>query len=240
MTDEETLQAFVQSVYLARYNRYIDDITDEDGREEVLKTVDWLNNFLGELELEADWQYLRENDSTLGTVSSSSQTFPLPDGVRKLVVDEDRPLKIVQDGTTVSSWMVVDPDKLTEATGSIQDRVTTVGDTILFSRELNDTELNGTVTGDVIEDMPRVIAKVENDAIVAEDIEVLELIKPQQLLVFGIAKNATLPDIVQGGLSPSFVERYADLLEKAVMENNASAAAEEAFREDLSGIRGVY
>lgn len=232
MTDEQRLQAFVQSVYLTRYNRYIDDITDADGQEEIAKTIDWTNNFLGELELESDWQYLRANDSILGTVAAAAaQTIPLPSGVRKLVVHEDRPLKISQDGSTVSTWEVVDPNHLTEDTGHYGDRVTTVGDTIVFSRPFRDTEVGGTITADVIEDMPQ---------LATNDIAVLDLVRPTQLLVLGTAKNAVLPDIVQGGLTPSFTEKYSDLLEKAVMQNEASASAGIIGGDDNSYIRGVY
>lgn len=231
MTDTERLQAFVQSVYLARYNRYIDDITDEDGQEEIAKTIDWTNQFLGEIELESDWQYLRTNDLEIGTVSSATQVVPIPSGVRKMVVHEDRPLKILQDGAIVSQWEVVDPNHITESTGYYGNRVTTVGDNLVFSRAFNEGEIGGTITADVIDDMPQLST---------DDISVLDLVKPQALLVLGVAKNAVLPDIVQGGLTPSFTEKYADLLEKAVMQNEASASSGIVDTDDLSVIRGVW
>lgn len=231
MTDTEKLQAFVQSVYLARYNRYIDDITDTDGVEEIAKTIDWTNQFLSDFELESDWQWLRENGATLGTVTSATQTFPIPSGIRKLVVHVDRPLEISQDGTVVSQWEVVDPNHPTEVTGAYANRVTTVGDTVVFSRTLTDAELSGTVTADVINNIP---------VLATDDIEVLELFRPTQLLIWGVAKNATLPDIVQGGISPSFVERYAELLERTIMENEKSASADTVDKDDLSYIGGVW
>ena len=231
MTDEQRLQAFVQSVYLMRYNRYIDDITDEDGQIELNKTLDWCNQFIQDFELEADWQWLREKDTTLGTVSSTSLTIPLPSGVRKLAVAENRPVTILQDGSIVSTWHVVDADHITEDTGYYENRVTTVGDSMVFSRALTDVELGGTVQGDVIINIPE---------LATNDIQLLDLFRPLQLLKLGIAKDATLPDIVQGGLSPSFAEKYNDLLERAVMENNAGSSAGTAQTDDLSYIGGIW
>jgi hypothetical protein len=50
----------------------------------------------------------------------------------------------------------------------------------------------------------------------------------------------TLPDLVRGGTSPSFIQKYTNLLRKAVAENNASAAAFEVDRESLGFITGVW
>lgn len=232
MSDEEVLQAFVQSVYLARYGRYLDDITDEDGVAEIAKTIDWTNQFLDELEEEADWQYVRENDKEIGTIASATDTFNLPEDARKLAVDENRPLVIMQDGSIVSEWDVVDPKNITERSSSVnQKRVTFVNNKIVFSRALNDQEIGGTVVADVINSIPR---------LAEDDVDILELVKPKQLLILGVAKNATLPDIVGGGLSPSFAQKYSDLLDKAKMENDAAAVAVTAIRDDYSHIGGVY
>src|SRR5688500_12911810 len=101
MTDQEKLDQFVQDVYLTRYNRFLDDITDEDGVAEVAKTIRWTNTFLDELESETDWNYVRENDEDLGIISTATQVFELPEEVRKLVVDVERPLILMFDGAIV-------------------------------------------------------------------------------------------------------------------------------------------
>ena len=232
MTDEERLIQFAQSTYLMRYGRYIDDIDEPDGQEEVDKTIDWANQIIDEIEPEADWQYVRDNDREIGIVTTPTQTLVLPDSVRKLAVDEERPLAIIQDGAIVSLWDVVSPDQLTRPNAGFRDkRVTFVDNRVVFSRPFNDTEMNGSIVADVINYIPR---------LARDDISVLDILKPIQLLKLGVAKNATLPDIVQGGLSPSFTQKYGDLLEKAIMENNRSAAANNVVRDDYSSIGGVY
>lgn len=236
MTNEEKLNAFVQSVYLIRYNRYIDDITDEDGVEEKNKTIDWCNSFLDDFELEADWLFMRDNDYSIGTISSATQTFELDrDEILRLVSEAERPLIIQQDGSTVSSWEVVNPKNLARpsVSGGLE-RVTVVNGTLMFSRDLNDGETSGSVLADVITPLPRLSTT---------DVELLDIFEENrltELLKLGIAKNATLPDIVQGGLSPSFAQKYKDALDRAIMKNDQSSVADTAQRDDFSGIGGIY
>jgi hypothetical protein len=230
-TKTEQVQAFAQSVYLAKNNRYFDDITSDDGVEFVNQTMDWANQFAEELELETDWNYLRQTGYSLGTVSTATQTIEMPSDVRKLVVDEYRPLQILQDGTSVSDWDVVPPSLITDPNNlSTRNRVTVVNNTIVFSRSLNENELGGIISADVIGFMPKLSLT---------DISLLTTIKPKQLLILGVAKNSTLPDIVQGGLSPSLVQKYNDLLDKAIAENDATAAAATAPRDDYGYIGGI-
>lgn len=243
MTNLETLNQFVQRVYLTRYNRYIDNIEDEDGQIEVDKTIDWANMFLDELESETDndgqpidWSFSRENDREIGTIGLTTQTFDLDTDILRLVVDENRPMTITQDGTVVSTWEVVEPNQITKRTdASITDRVTAVNGVIIFSRALNETEIDGKLVGDVINVIPR----LSNEGTVV-NINALKIVKPYQLMVLGVAKNATLPDIVQGGLSPSFVQKYADLLELTKSRNGASSVANEYVSDDSGSIGGVW
>lgn len=243
MTPEEKLQKFVQDLYLTQFSRRIDDITDSDGQEEIAKAVVWVNTVLDEIEAETDndgqpidWSFARENDVNLGTISSANQTFELDDDINRLVVAEYRPLIIKQGDSTVSYWDVVDPNQLARIDNiSSNQRVSVVGGSILFSRPLNDTEIGGTVVADVINYIPRV-SNEEN----AVNVEALDMVKPYQLLLLGAAKNATLPDIVQGGLSPSFAQKYADLLTKVIAKNQASSVADNAVRDDYGHIGGIY
>jgi len=240
MTDEEKLQEFTQQVYLTIYNRRLDDITDEDGQEEVEKVKIMANLFLDELEQETspdgmpiNWAYLRENDAAIGTIATATSTFALPTGAKRLVADPDRPLFLQSDGATISIWDVVDPNQITSRNhyDYREQRVTYVNQLIVFSRALNDTEIGSSVFADLVNSFPR---------LADDDTTLFDLPIPRQLLVLGTAKNSSLPDIVQGGLSPSYTQKYADLLEGHKMANNQSGVASEAITEDNSGITGVY
>lgn len=235
MTDEERLQQLTQDIYLTRFGRLIDDITDTDGVLEVTKTIAWVNMLLDELEGETDWNMVREDDENLGTVSTASQVFELDDEVLRLVVNAERPLVLKQGDSIVSRFEVVDPNQITRRTSdSSIDRVATVGRNLVFSRPFNtDTEIGATVVADTVHYLPRLV----QDPV---DVSLLDVFKPYNLLTLGAAKNATLPDIVQGGLSPSFVQKYADELAKAVAKNNASSYADEMLYENYGSIGGVY
>jgi hypothetical protein len=57
MTPEEEITALAQSIYLTMYNRY-NDVTGTELTAFLTKTIDWVNQFTQELEVEADWNYL--------------------------------------------------------------------------------------------------------------------------------------------------------------------------------------
>lgn len=233
MTDEERLQEFVNDVYLTRFNRFIDDITDEEGIVEVQKTVRFANMFCDELENETDWNFSRVPDQSLGTIATVDQVFDLPAGVLRLVTNTERPLILKQGDSIVSRFEVVDANQITQrSTYYPGDRVASVGGSLVFSREFTDYEIGATVEADVINSLPRLSADPVS-------ITLLDTVKPYSLLVLGVAKNATLPDIVQGGLSPSFVQKYGDLLENAIVENDKSSTADEAIYDDYGYIGGV-
>lgn len=243
MTDEQKLQKFTQSVYLTRFGNFVDDITDDDGVTEIRKTIEWTNQFLDELENELDeegvpmnWLFMRENDKEIGEIEGAGQTFDLPAGVLRLVYSDKRQLMIVQDGSVVSYWDVIAPNQVSrQAQRQSRDSVTVVNGKIIFSRALRETEIGGTAVADVINSLPR-LAGVDDEV----NVEVLDLVQPKQLLILGVGKNATLPDIVQGGLSPSFTQKYADLLASAKAVNNVSADVDEMTRDDVSDIGGIY
>jgi hypothetical protein len=232
MTVTEEITALAQSIYLTMYNRY-NDVEGEELTNFVNKTIDWVNQFTQELELEADWNYLRENDTLISTISDASvQSYDLPEDVRKVVVSPYRDVTISFDGAVVSTFTLVNPNLIADpANPQTQDRATVVNRKLILSRPLRDIELGGELRCDTVKFMPQL---TNNDS------EVLSLVQPKQLIVLGVAKNSTLPDIVQGGISPSIAQKYADLLKKAVMENNETADSGEAPREDFSFIRGVY
>lgn len=244
MTDLERLEEFTQQVYLALNGRRLESLTDEDGLEAIATTVIWCNLLLDELENEknpdgtpTNWNCLRENDATIGTIVTETDTFDLPEDALRLVAEEDRPLVIMQDGSIVSVWDVVDPDQITNRNSySTRDqRVTYVNQKIVFSRSLNDTEIGGTVVADVVNSFPRLDG---TDG--ALNVELFDLPIPRQLLVLGTVKNSSLPNIVKGGLSPSFTQKYSDALEGFRAGNAQTAVGDQAVTEDYSGIGGTY
>lgn len=225
-----------QSIYLAENARYNDVESDEE-TEFVLETIDWVNQWLDEVELETDWNYVRRNRAEIGTIVEGQDFIELPPEVRTLVVNQYRDLVVVQDGAVVARFEVVSPNQLTApvSEGIVEDRATLIGRKVFFSRDISAEESNGTVLADVIDYIPRLsIDPVEENA------DALDLITPRQLMVLGVAKNATLPDIVQGGTSPSHAQKYNDLLMKAVAENERTSQVYLIDRESFSHIGGVW
>lgn len=240
MTDEERIASFVQDLYLTRYNRQLDSTatTDEDYVAERDKIIRWSNMFADEIETETDfdgqpmnWNFMRDDDRDLGEILTTGTTFTLPAGVLRLAIDEERPLTVVQDGSIISRFDVVAANQITRRSDATGDRVTVVGSTLVFSRRFNDTELSGHIIADVLDSIPR---------LTTIDARLITTIKPYHLLILGVAKNATLPDIVQGGLSPSFTQKYENEIEKAKIVNNASSTADEYTSDDYSSIGGIW
>lgn len=239
MSATTDLQAFAQSIYLVIKNRYFDDLASADGQTYLAQVVDWTNQFLDEIENEVDpsgnpidWTWVRQNGVTLGTVTTGDSSIDFDtDSYNNLLTDQGRYVQITVGGQVVSNWAVVTPADMTnKPNGSTPDTCALIGDTIVFSRVFNSNESGGTITGDVSEPLPRMSLT---------NVEILTTVKPKQLLILGVAKNATLPDIVQGGLSPSYTQKYTDLLNNAIARNMASTMDARAERDGFSYIGGV-
>lgn len=238
MSPQAQLQAFTQSVYLVIKGRYFDDITGEDGIDLINKTIDWTNMFLDELETETDtegnpldWRWVRQQGATLGTALEGAASITPPATMFNLLTDEGRYVQVMVDGSAVSNWAVVAPDQITNRSDRItEDMVTFTGNTMSFSRTFKDYEAGGTIVGDITTKFPR----LSNT-----NVNALTVIKPKLLLILGVAKNASLPDIVQGGLSPSYAQKYSDLLNNAIARNESGMIADTVERDDYSHIGGV-
>lgn len=232
MTVTEELTALAQSIYLVEYNRY-NDVDGEELTTFIAKTVDWVNQFTQELELEADWNYLRTNDALIATVYDPTiQAYDLPEDVRTVVVSPYRDVTISFDGAVVSTFSMVSPSNIADPTNpDTHDRATVINRQLILSRPLTANEVGGEIRCDTISFMPQ---------LTTTDTTLLGLVQPKQLIILGVAKNSTLPDIVQGGISPSLAQKYSDLLKKAVTANSETSAFMEVPREDFSFIRGVY
>lgn len=239
MSPTAQIEEFAQQVYLVIKNREFDDIAGEDGQTYIRNIIRFTNMFLGELETTldsndqiVDWWFARENGYELGTVSEGDSSLALSNKVDRLITDEERYLQIKQGDSIVSSWSVVNASELSNNPGyHTEDMCAVVGNYIVFSRPFNDTENGGTVVGDVILSLPRLSTT---------NVKIFSMVSPMELLTLGVAKNSSLPDIVQGVLSPSFTQKYNDLLKGAIARSEATSRAKKTVREQLSYIRGAY
>ena len=238
MSPSAQIEKFAQSIYLTIKNRYFDDITGEDGQVYIAQVIDWTNMFLDELENEVDtngtlvdWWFNRESGVSIGTATTGLSTIDIS-SYDRLPVDENRPVQIIKDGVVVSTWPIVKPkDMKISASSAPVNTCSVVGTSLVFSRVFTSDEDGGTITADVINSLPR---------LTATNAKALTIVRPKQLLILGVAKNATLPDIVQGGLSPSYVQKFNDLLSGAIARSNATSQSSKADRDDFSSVRGVY
>jgi hypothetical protein len=238
MSPDKQLEAFAQSIYLTVKNRYLDDIEDSDGQEYIDRVVDWTNMLVDELENTTgpdgelvDWWFTRVAGYTLGTAQEAAASVGLPAAIDHLITDENRYVQVQHDGITVSNWAVVHPKDISSRTDRVtEDMCAVVGTSLVFSRVFRDTEAGGIIIGDVSTKLPR-LSKT--------NVKLLTTVRPKQLLILGVAKNMTLPDVVQGGLSPSYVQKYQDLLSGAITRSNATSQSIAAVRQSFSGIGGV-
>lgn len=237
MNDNDSrIIALAQDIYIARHNQ-ANDVTGTDLIDFENQTISWVNQFLPELEKEADWNFSRTNDdNSIGTIPSGTTiSYALPDTIRKLVVNSQRDLTIQQDGTIISTFKLVNPNQAFNPNDhDVRSRASVINRKIVFGRTLNDTEVGGTIVADTIAWMPRLSTI---------DVDLLDLLDDnpdiRQLVVLGVLKNQILPDIVQGGLAPSFTTKYASLLKECVRENNASIDADDPYYEGFGFVRGV-
>lgn len=233
---------FAQDVRLVTHNRFFEDIEEEDGQVYIAQIVSATNMLAGELEQLVDavnepvvWNWLRRMDYSLGVAVEGAKTLTLPTEIQSIVAEEGRFIEILSPaGNLISRWSVVYPDQIRKdptAWRHRENRVARVGTELVFSRPFNDKEDGMEIVGDVSLFIPR-MTDIDDSC--------LTIVQPKELLTLGVAKNVTLPDIVQGPLSPSYVQKYQDLLQQAITRNRASTRSEIAPRENLSYVRGIY
>lgn len=239
MSPTAQINALANSVYLRIKNRQYDDLTSPDGQAYVANIIDFANGFLDELETETnpdgdslDWNWVTQLGYSLGTAAVNTASITLPSAVNNVIAGEDRYVQVQQGGITISNWLMVAPGNITnDQSRATQNMCTVTGSTMSFSRLFTPQEDGGSIIGDVTTYFPRLSLT---------NAKVLSIIKPRELLVLGIAKNAALPDIVKGTLTPSFVQKYQQLLANAISRNSNSAQADTAVTEDYGHIRGIY
>lgn len=191
------------------------------------------NLFLDELDTEAYWNEIRENDYVLSTVSNTTTySFELPDEYRTPVIDQNKYLKFISDGIVISRFKLVNPSQVVvDDSYSHPNRATFVGRNIVLSRTPTAEEVGSQIVLDVVGYFPK---------LTRSDASVLSLIYSKQLMVLGISKNITLADVTKVSLSPSFAQKYKNELDKAVTANNASNEIDEMRRDDYSYIAGIW
>lgn len=186
-----------------------------------------------EFEAETYWNKLRVDDYALATIANiTTYVFPLPDDYRTPVIDQDKYLKFVVDGTVIAKFKMVDPSQR-QVDDEIPrpDRAAFVGRNIVLSRVPKDTEVGAQIILDVVRFLPDL---VRNDA------SALDYLPNNQVAVLGIAKNQTLADVTKVSLSPSFAQKYANELSKAVAINNSTNEVDLMRGENYGSIGGIW
>lgn len=224
---------------LAQDTYYTINGAENDDTGEDLTTFE--NNFirgfnlwLDELDTEAYWNKLRVKDYVLGTVNNlTTYSFKLPDQYRSPVIAPDKEVKFISDGTVIARFKLVDPNQVSVDDDIYHpDRATFVGDNnIVLSRVPREEELGASIVLDVVQYFPKLTRK---------DDTALSLIYSKNLAVLGVAKNNTLADVTKVALSPSFAQKYANELGKAIQANAASTETEDQRGDDFSNIGGIY
>jgi len=186
-----------------------------------------------EYEQEAYWNSVRVDDYVLTTiVDTTTFSFELSDEYRSPVISQNKYLKFVIDDIVVAKFKMVDPSqRVVDDDLERPDRATFVGGNIVLSRAPKTEEVGASVVLDVVGYIPD-LTRTDDSA--------LDLISNNQVAVLGIAKNMTLADVTKVSLSPSFAQKYANELNKAVTINNQSTDIDTMRGDDYSYIGGVW
>jgi hypothetical protein len=198
--------------------------------------------FGSELELKADWKYLRTNNKQIGTITDTvTTTYALDSSIRKPIYHPQRLLTIQQDGVVVSQWTLVDPDQIqsdpryaiiTNTSGYTGPNYAMFNNGVLtLSRVPFDYEVGGTIVADTIQWIPQ---------LTTSDSTLISIVTPPKLLVLGISKDQLPPDLVRGGLADLIETRYNNLLADAIKDNGGTSLDDESMPDDLSYVGGIY
>lgn len=231
---------FAQAIYLQTHG--IDnDVTGSDLTTFLGDTITWTNFFASELELAADWKYLRTNNNQIGVITEGNTQYSLDPTIRKPIYHPQRLLTIQQDGTVVSKWTLVDPDQIqadprytlnNESVGFTgPDYAMVDNGTLTLSRPPKDFEIGGTIVADTIAWIPQ---------LTLTDSTLLQTVTPPKLLVLGVAKDQLPPDLVRGGLATLIETRYNKLLADAIQDNGGTSMDDDSMPDDLSFVGGIY
>jgi hypothetical protein len=244
------LQAFAQSVNKMIKNRYYDDLTSADGQTFLSQVVDWLNEYIDELEYTLDsdgnpidWIWVRQPGTNLGTAVAGTNTIAWNSNqYNNLVTDGERFVQIIDsNGNPLANFSVVNPSEISNVSSRNRDDLCAlVNGQITFSRNFTSAEDGKTVLGDVTTYLPRVTTTGGGSTpISATNVNIFNTVKPLTLLKLGVVKNAILPDIVRGKLMPPYSQKHDELLQNAIQRSQSSSLAPTSYYSDYSDIRGV-
>lgn len=229
----DEIRDLAQSAYFTINSAENDDTGDD--------LVTFENNFirsfnlwLDEFEGETYWNRVRVNDYVLATVGDiTTFSFELPEEYRTPVFSQNKYLKFINDGTVIARFKLVDPNqRVVDDEGYHPNRATFVDEhLIVLSRAPTAEEVGASIVLDVVSHFPK-LTRTDDTAI--------SLIYNKNLATLGVAKNSTLSDVTKVSLSPSFAQKYANELNKAVMANNASNEVDDMRGEDYSNIGGIW
>jgi len=235
MTNDERIEALAQEIYLARHNQ-ANDVTGDDLTAFLNDTIIWVNQLIPEVQIKTDWNSVRTNDDTVATVADTDTlSYALPELVRKLVVSPYRDIQIRQDGAIISTFKLVNPNQTYDPNDhDVRSRATVLKRRVIFSRKMTEAEVAGTIVADTIAYFPQLShANVELLDILDEDYNF------RQVFIFGVLKNQLAPDIVQGGLTPTYALKFDSFMADAIAENGRSADSNDVDRESLGWVGGV-
>lgn len=225
------LPAFAQAVYLQTHG-ITNDVSGTDLTDFLNQMIIWANLFASELELEADWKYLRTNNNPIGTIAANTTVYPLDSSIRKPIYHPQRKLTIQQAGIVVSTWTLVDPDQIqnTEYPYTPDYAMFDEGK-LTFSRIAKDYEVGGTIVADTMSWMP---------SLSLTDSTLLTTVTPPKIMILGVAKDSLPPDLVRGGLAELIETRYGKLLKDAIKDNGGTSLDDDSTADDLSFVGGSY
>lgn len=197
------------------------------------------NLWVKEYETEAYWRVARVNDYVLDTVANTTDfSFTLDPAYRTPVFDQNKYLKFINDGTVIAKFKLVNPNQREDDDEVFHpDRATfleagsTGGGTIVLSRAPTAAEVGSDIVLDVVKQFP---------LLTRDDDTVLNWIYSKQIATLGIAKNITLADVTKIALSPSFAQKYANELNKAVNINMSSTEIDMMQTTDFGYIGGAW
>lgn len=158
MGNDEQLRALLQTVRTATEGKRIenDDLYTDEIENDIDALIDMVNLWASEFELEADWQFLRENDAKIGTIQDKNNIVEIEvPRIRKLVSSQYRQIKLYQDDALISVWDFVEPNLINQAfKDEVGQRATIVNNKVVFSREFKDYEIGADVRADIIKHCP--------------------------------------------------------------------------------------
>lgn len=222
-----------QDVYFT-INGAENDDTGEDLTTFQNNFIRSFNLWKDEYETEAYWNKLRVNDYELATISNTTTySWELPEEYRTPVFSPDKYLKLINDGIVIARFKLVDPNQRSVDDDIYHaDRATFVGEnTIVLSRAPRAEEVGATIVLDVVQAIPP-LTRTDDTA--------LSMVYSRNLAVLGVAKNNTLADVTKVSLSPSFAQKYANELGKALAANAASNEIDDMRGDDYSNIGGIW